>query len=108
MSVLLMLMTISGLIVAAVVLVMSLITRTRWLVRFVIAGVAVWLVFYAAMLLGYSAASKDRVLGIGEAKGFCGFYLDCHMHAEVTSVRTAKQIGSRVANGTFYIVGLRL
>jgi len=108
MGVLLMLMTIGGLIAAGVVLVVSVITKKRWLARFTIAGVAVWLVFYAAVLLGYSAVSKDRVLGPGEAKEFCGFYLDCHMHAEVTSVRTAKQIGGLTADGTFYVVGVRV
>jgi hypothetical protein len=108
MGVLLMLITIGGLIVAGILLIASLIAKKTWLAKFTIGGVAVWMVFYAVMLLGYSAASKDRVLGVGEAKEFCGFYLDCHMHAEVTSVRTAKQIGDRTANGMFYIVGVRV
>ena len=108
MGILLMLMTIGGLAVATPLLLFSLITKKTWLTRFTVAGIAVWFVFYAAMLLGYSAASKDRVLRVGEAKAFCGFYLDCHMHAEVTSVRTTKQIGSETAQGAFYIVGVRI
>jgi hypothetical protein len=108
MGVLLILMTIGGLAIATLLLMFSLITKRTWLTKFTIGGTAVWVVFYIAMLLGYSAASKDRVLGIGEAKEFCGFYLDCHMHAEVTSVRTAKQVGSEIAQGTFYIVGVRI
>lgn len=108
MGVLLMLMTIGGLVVAALLLVASLVTKKVWLAKFTLGGVAIWLVFYAVMLLGYSAASKDRVLGLNQPKEFCGFYLDCHMHAQVTSVRTARQIGDRTANGTFYIIGLRV
>jgi hypothetical protein len=101
-------MTIGGLVAAAIVLIAALFTKKRWLVRFTLAGVAVWLVFYAAILLGYSAVSKDRVLSVGEAKEFCGFYLDCHMHVKLTSVRTTDRIGDRAAKGTFYVVGLRV
>jgi hypothetical protein len=60
------------------------------------------------MLIGFSMASKTRVLEVGQAKEFCGFYLDCHMHVEMTGVRTSKSLGDRVANGTFYVVGLRV
>ena len=61
-----------------------------------------------SLLLGFSSASKGRVLAVGEAKEYCGFYLDCHMHSEVTSVRTAKTIGDLIAKGSFYIVGVRI
>jgi hypothetical protein len=109
MGVLLMLMTIAGSILAGILLVASFIAKKGWLAKFTLGGVAIWLILYAVMLLGFSAASKDRVLGLNQPKEFCGFYLDCHMHAEVTSVRTAKQIGDRAAaNGTFYIVGIRV
>lgn len=108
MGVLLMLMTIGGLTVAAILLVASLITKRAWLTKFTLGGVAIWFLFYGVMLLGFSAASKDRVLGVGEAKEYCGFYLDCHLHSEVTSVRAAKTIGDRTAKGTFYIVGVRV
>jgi hypothetical protein len=108
MGVLLMLMTIGGLVVAGILLVTSLITRKIWLTRFTLGCVVIWFVFYAVMLLGFSLASKERVLGIGEPKEFCGFYLDCHMHAELTSVRTTDRIGDRTANGMFYIVGIRV
>ena len=108
MGVILMLMTIGGLIVAGILLITSLITRKAWLTKFTVGCVAVWFVFYAVMLLGFSSASKGRVLAVGEAKEYCGFYLDCHMHSEVTSVRTAKAIGDRTARGSFYIVGVRI
>jgi hypothetical protein len=97
-------MTIGGLVVAALLLAVSLITKKCWLTRFTLSGVAVWLVFYAVMLLGFSLTSSEKVLGAGEAKEYCGFYFDCHMHTTVTGVRTAKTIGDQTANGRFYIV----
>jgi hypothetical protein len=103
-----MLMTIGGLIVAGILLIVSLITRKAWLAKFTLGGVAVWFVFYAVMLLGFSLTSEERVLGQNEAKEYCGFYLDCHMHSQVTSVRTAQQIGDEQAKGVFYIVGVRV
>src|SRR5258708_29562550 len=108
MGVLLMLLTIGGLVVAGILLVAALITKKAWLARFTILGVAVWLMSYTIMLLGFSLMSDERVLGIGEAKTYCGFYIDCHMHTEVTSVRTAQQIGDTQAKGVFYIVGVRV
>jgi len=108
MGVLLMLLTIGGLVVAGVLLIVSLITKRPWLAKFTIGGVVFWLVFYVVTLIGFSMMSEERVLGIGEAKQYCGFYLDCHMHTEVTSVRTAQQIGDQESKGIFYIVGVRV
>ena len=108
MGVLMMLLTIGGLLAAGVLFAIAWLNESAWLKKFVFGGVAIWFAFYVVMLLGYSAASKDRVLGVGEPKEFCGFYLDCHMHAEVTNVQTANQIGNRTAKGKFYIVGLRV
>lgn len=108
MGVLLMLMTIAGLFAAVILLIAASLTKKAWLAKFTVGGVAVWFVFYAVMLLGYSFTSKQRVLGVGEAKEFCGFYLDCHMHVELTGVRTTDRIGGRAAKGKFYIVGIRV
>src|SRR5438105_14052422 len=108
MGVLLMLMTIGGLVVAGVLLIASLIMRKAWLAKFTLGGVAVWSVFYVAMLLGFSLTSTEKVLAANEAKEYCGFYLDCHMHTEVTGVRTAQRIGATQAKGVFYIVGVRV
>jgi hypothetical protein len=108
MGVLLMLMTIGGLVVAAILLIVSLITKKRWLTKFTLGGVAVWLVFYTVMLLGFSLARTEEVLASGEAKEYCGFYLDCHMHTAVTGVRAAKTIGDKQANGQFYIVDVKV
>jgi hypothetical protein len=101
-------MTIGGLILSTVLFAIAWLNESAWLKKFVLGGVVIWFAFYAAMLIGFSLASKDRVLGVGEPKEFCGFYLDCHMHAEVTSVRTTNQIGNRTAKGTFSIVGVRV
>ena len=108
MGVLLMLMTIGGLIVAAVLLGISLLTKKTWLRNFVFGGVALWVVFYAVMLIGFSLASIEKTLAVSEPKEFCGFYLDCHLHTAVTGVRTAKQIGDREAKGEFYIVKVKV
>lgn len=108
MGVLLMLMTIGGILVAAVTLAVSLVLKKTWLRNFTISGVAIWFAFYAVMLFGFSFASAEKTLSMNEPKAFCGFYLDCHMHSEVTGVRTAKTIGDLAANGKFYIVNIKV
>ena len=110
MGVLLMLMTIGGLIVAVILLGISLFTRKSWLMKFTVGGIAVWFVFYAVLLIGSSLTSKKTMIAVGNTDGkeFCGFYLDCHLHATVTGLRTAKQIGDRSANGEFYIVKVKV
>src|ERR1044072_5944482 len=97
MGVLLMLMTIGGVLAAAVLLAISLVMRKAWLRNFVLGGVTVWLVVYAIMLFGSSLASKENTLALNEPKKFCGFYLDCHMHTAVTEVQRAKNIGAKTA-----------
>lgn len=108
MGVLLMLMTIGGLIAAAILVAVSLFTKKPWLTKFTLGGVAVWFGLYALMLIGASLASTEKVLAVGEAKEFCGFYLDCHMHTVVTGVRQAKTIGDKTATGEFAIVNVKV
>jgi len=108
MGVLLMLMTVGGVMAAIVLLFVSYLAKMTWLRTFVFGGVAVWFVFYAAMLIGFSIFSSEYVLAQNEPKEFCGFYIDCHMHTAVTGVRTAKTIGDRTANGEFYIVKMKV
>jgi hypothetical protein len=69
---------------------------------------AAWAVLYTGLLAGASLTSRERVLGLGEDKKFCGFYLDCHMQVAVTRVDTARQVDARRAGGVFYIVTLRV
>jgi hypothetical protein len=104
MGALLMLLTLGGLIVAAILFVFALYTNKAWLGKFVVGGVIVWFVFYAAMLFGTSFLSEEKSLGLNEPKAFCGFYLDCHMHAVVSGVRKTKTLGDRTAKGEFNVV----
>ena len=108
MGVLLMLMTIGGLIVAAILFAVALYAGKVWLRNFVCGGVVVWFVFYFTMLCGFSVTSEERNLAIDEPKQFCGFYLDCHMHTAVTGVRKAKTIGNKTAAGEVYIVTVKV
>jgi len=108
MGVFLMLMTIGGLIAAAILLAVAWLNESAWLKKFVIGSVAIWFVFYIAMLFGSSFASTEKTLSIGAAKEYCGFYFDCHMHAAVTNVTRAKTIGNKAAVGEFYIVTVKV
>ncbi|MEP6705652.1 MAG: hypothetical protein ABJB34_12665, partial [Acidobacteriota bacterium] len=103
-----MLITIGGLIVAAVLFAPSVYIKKKWLRNFVFGGVAVWFAFYIAMLFGASAVSKEKDLALNQPKEFCGFYLDCHMHTAVTDVSKAKTIGNKTAAGEFYIVTVKV
>src|SRR5437773_3681591 len=108
MGVLLMLMTIGGLVAAAILFGIAWLNESAWLKKFVIGGVAVWFAFYIAMLLGFSLFSTEKTLAINEPKEFCGFYFDCHMHTAVTNVTRTKTIGNKTANGEFYIVTVKV
>jgi len=108
MGVLLMLMTIGGLIAAAVLLAVGWLNESAWLKKFVLGSVAIWFLFYAVMLVGASVMSEEKLLGLNEPKEFCGFYFDCHLHAAVSGVRTARTIGDLKANGEFYIVTVKV
>ncbi len=108
MGLLMMMATIGGLGLAFILLIIAVWTKQVWLSKFVSGAVAVWLVFYTTMLLGVSLASREKTLRLNEPKAFCGFYLDCHMHASVSDVRTAKQIGDKTAQGIFYIVKVKI
>lgn len=108
MGVLLMLMTIGGLVVSFILLIVALLTGKKWLRNLVIIGVPLWLLIYLAMLLGFSLTSRKTYLPNNQAKAFCGFYFDCHLHASVSNVRTAAKIGSAKAQGIFYIVKVKV
>lgn len=108
MGVLLMLMTAGVILAAVILLVASLVARKAWLAKFTLGGTAVWLGFYAVMLIGVSLMSNDNFLSVNEPKAYCGFYIDCHMHSVVTGVRTVKNIGDQTAKGLFYIVNVKV
>jgi hypothetical protein len=98
------LMTIGGLMAAGVMFVIALCTKRAWLAKFVVGGVLIWFCLYIALLFVTSFLSEEKVLSVGEPKAFCGFYLDCHMHASLGGVRKAKSIGDPTAKGELYIV----
>jgi hypothetical protein len=110
MGVLLLLMTIGGLILATILLIISFLTKKTWLRNLVFICVPLWFVFYAIALIGTSFTSEPRFLVLNESKEFCGFYLDCHLHATVTDIRKTKTIGTQTAHekGTFVIVKVKV
>jgi len=108
MGLLMMVLTIGGLGLAFVLVIVARWTKQVWLSKFVLGAVAVWLVFYTTMLLGVSLASREKTLELNEEKEFCGFYIDCHLHASVSGVRTAKQFGDKTTDSIFYIARVRI
>lgn len=108
MGVVLLMMTIGGLIVAAILLAVSYFAKMKWLRTFVLGGVAVWLTGYLILLFVASTFSQEKNLGLNEPKEFCGFYLDCHMHTAVSQVRKTRSIGDKTADGEFYIVTVKV
>jgi hypothetical protein len=103
-----MVMTVGGIMIAAVALTISFVLKAAWLRKFILGGVGLWLMFYTALLLGTSLLSTEKELAIAEPKEFCGFYLDCHMHSAVKAVRRTKTIGDRRAHGEFYVVSIEV
>src|SRR5205814_7694235 len=71
---------IGALILGAVVLLML---RAPARAGLVAAAAAGWSAAYTALLIGSSLLSHDDVLGPGQPKRFCGFYLDCHVGVAV-------------------------
>lgn len=108
MGVILMIMTIGGLIVAAILLIVARATKKSWLKHFVFGGLTTWFIAYAFLLFCGSFFSEEQTLSFNEPKEFCGFYFDCHMHTAVTNVRKSKTIGDKAANGEFYIVRVKV
>jgi hypothetical protein len=108
MGVLLLLITIVGVIAAFILLSISIFTKKNWLRKFVLGTGAAWFVFYAILLFAASLSSREKNLSLNEPKAFCGFYIDCHLHAAVSEVRKTKRLGERTANGEFYIVKVRV
>ncbi|MBK8147342.1 MAG: hypothetical protein IPK58_03790 [Acidobacteria bacterium] len=64
--------------------------------------------FYAIALVGLSFLSEPSTIAMNQPKVFCGFYIDCHLHASVTDVRKSKSIGNLTARGEFNVVTVRV
>ena len=108
MGTILLLMTICGLIAAAILMAFAFCTNKNWLKSFVSGGVVIWLSGYAILLFCGSFFSVERTLALNEPKEFCGFYFDCHLHTAVTDVQKTKTLGERTANGEFYIIKVKV
>ncbi len=67
---------------------------------------------YLVTVAGVSLATPSRTLPPGQAKHFCGFYLDCHLGASVDSARAVTSIGPDGrecwARRRYWIVTLRI
>jgi len=74
----------------------------RWILRIELAGLAL----YAALFLLASLTSGSRELAVGQEKHICE--VDCHLAYAVTGTRTAHQWDGRTAQGTFYVVSVRV
>lgn len=108
MGVFFMLMTIGGLIFAAVLLIISRVTKKAWLKHFVWGGLTTWFAAYVFLFFCASFFSAEKTLAFNEPKEFCGFYFDCHLRAAVGGVRKTKTLGDRTANGEFYVVKVKV
>ena len=67
-----------------------------------------WAAAYLVILVAVSLLSRERVLGWGEDKEFCGFYLDCHRRVAVVAVAVVDSIGELRPDGRFHVVSLRV
>jgi hypothetical protein len=110
MGVLLVILTVAGVVAALGLLLFAVCTDRLWLAKFTAGAAAIWLSFYAVALVGTSITSTEKILEVGDGTGkaFCGFYLDCHLHAAVDDVRTTKSIGGENAKGQFYVVKMTI
>jgi hypothetical protein len=108
MGLLMMLATICGTVLVFILLIFAVWQKMNWLRNFVLGATAIWFAVYIVALLSVSLMSEERVLGLNQPKEFCGFYIDCHLHAAVTNVRKTKTLDDKTANGEFYVVTVKV
>ncbi|MBK8810519.1 MAG: hypothetical protein IPN69_07265 [Acidobacteria bacterium] len=108
MGVILLLMTILGAACATVALAFAIFTKRTGFRNSVVVGAIAWCVLYAIALVGLSFLSEPSTIAMNQPKVFCGFYIDCHLHASVTDVRKSKSIGNLTARGEFNVVTVRV
>lgn len=98
--------------VAGLALMIGFASTNRKMIYVTLRGTAVWGLAYGALLLTTSLSSEDQLLGHGQRKAFCGFYLDCHVGVTVLRTDRAHQLflgdSSVVADGEFVLVDLRV
>jgi hypothetical protein len=108
MGAILLLMTICGSIIAAILLALAFWKKITWLKNFVLGGVTVWFSFYIIIFLMSSIFSVEKTLALNEPKEFCGFYLDCHLNARISDVRKSKTFGRLTAQNEFFIAKVKI
>jgi hypothetical protein len=74
----------------------------RWILRLELGGLALYAVLF--LLASFTSATRD--LAVGEEKHICE--VDCHLAYAVTDVKTARQWDGKTAQGTFYVVTVRV
>ena len=108
----LLLLTVVAMFLGTVGVIHALLKQKRELKKAILIGAAIWIAAYLLILVSVSALSHGRVLGRGDVKPFCGFYLDCHLRAAVEGVDTARAIGATphrlAASGGWWIVTVRV
>lgn len=95
-------------VVAAIVLVQSLVVRKRVRARFTVLAMLIVAGVYLGAMLILSFSSHEKLLALGQEKHFCE--LDCHLAYSIVATRTAKQLdgSSQVAaQGQFTIVTIK-
>jgi hypothetical protein len=90
-------------------LIYALTTRKRRLARLALIALATVGGSYAVALLGFSLASSEQVLSLGNEKHFCE--IDCHLAYSITEVRDSKTLGDGAgqlsAAGIFRLVTIK-
>jgi hypothetical protein len=99
----------AGLLFLGMAFLYGLVARKRWIMQVSVALAASGVLFYATLLFGFSLASSEKILSIGERKHYCE--VDCHIAYSVASVTNASELGSgekRIsASGRFFVVRLQ-
>lgn|SRR3989442_588142 len=107
----LLLLTVVAMFLGTVGVIHALLKQKRELKQALLIGAAIWIAAYLLILISVSTLSHGRELGLGAAKRFCGFYLDCHLAASVDRVDTTSMIGDPhplLASDMWWIVTVRV
>lgn len=95
------------LLVAALVLIQSLIVRKPRRAKFVLVVALVIAGAYLAAIVIFSLASHEKVLARGQEKHFCE--IDCHLAYSIVNTRQSKMLGNppATAHGSYTIVTIK-
>ncbi|HEV8479923.1 MAG TPA: hypothetical protein VGR66_03940 [Candidatus Eisenbacteria bacterium] len=71
-------------------------------------ALAAWDALHLGVVGCVSAREPARTLAPGQAKRFCGFYLDCHLGAAVMARQRPAEIAGKKAQGTWEVVTVEI